>query len=228
MRHEFRLSLEINFDTADLQVLPEDSGRDLGYLDQLLDALAGLVRDTTWPESLQGEFLRYVTKDVYEFGCAIREEVAADRWTAAMSLIRPLQERSEYALAASVDSTFPDRYIKSINEQIDKNFNVRSRNLIEVARGAINRWAKKTHDQDGLLQSSITLNKIASEILHHAVGLSRDADKIVEARPGLLSMACGRVQCATANILLAAKVMGTNDTKAWQRALSVVALPPTD
>ena len=60
VRHDLRLSLEINFDASDLQVLPETSGRDFRYLDQLLDALADLVRDTSWPESRQGEFLGYV------------------------------------------------------------------------------------------------------------------------------------------------------------------------
>ena len=57
-----------------------------------LDALAELLRDTSWPESRQGEFLGYVTRDVYEFACAIRSEAAADRWTVAASLIRPLQD----------------------------------------------------------------------------------------------------------------------------------------
>ena len=94
MKHTIRFSLEIDFDTPNLPVLPEDAGADFRYLDQLLDALSQLVCDTPWPGSDQGEFLDYVARDVYEFACAIRMEAAAGRWTVATSLIRPLQERS--------------------------------------------------------------------------------------------------------------------------------------
>ena len=210
MKHTIRFSVEIDFDTPSLRVLPEDAGADFRYLDQLLDALSQLVRDTPWPGSVQGEFLDYVTRDVYEFACAIRMEAAAGRWTAAMSLIRPLQERSEYALAAAIDSSFRDTYVEYINTQIDTNFTASSRKrpLVQIARGAINRWAKESHGKDGLLETSITLNKIGSEILHHGIGFSGEAEEIVQARPWLLRMASGRVQCGMANVMLAIKVMG--------------------
>ena len=224
MRHMIRLALEIDFDAPDLEGLPEDAGADFTYLDQLLTVLSTLVDDTPWPESAQGEFLDYVTRDVYEFACAIRMEAAAGRWTVAASLIRPLQERSEYALAAAVDSTFPSRYVESINEQIHKNFSARSRQLADIARGAIDRWAKQSHGKDGLLEVSIRLNKIGSEVLHHGIGLSREAEEIVAARPGLLRMVSGRVQCGIANVMLAIKVVGGNDTEAWRKALAVVTL----
>ena len=172
----------------------------------------------------QGEFLDYVTRDVYEFACAIRMEAAAGRWMVATSLIRPLQERSEYALAAAIDSSFRDRFVEYINTQIDKKFTGRSRQLVQIARGAIDRWATESHGKDGLLETSITLNRIGSEILHHGIGLSREAEEIVEARPWLLKMASGRVQCGMANVMLAIKVMGGNDTDAWRRALAIVTL----
>ena len=212
MKHTIRFSLEIDFDAPSLRVLPEDAGADFRYLDQLLDALSQLVRDTPWPGSAQGEFLDYVARDVYEFACAIRMKAAAGRWTAAMSLIRPLQERSEYALAAAVDSGFRAGYIEYMNTQIDEKFTGRSRqrSLVETARGAINRWAKKSHGKDGLLETSKTLNKIGSEILHHGIGFSGEAEELVEARPGLLRMASGRVQCGMANVMLAIKVMGAD------------------
>ena len=175
--------------------------------------------------SVQGEFLDYVTRDVYEFALAIRME-AARRWTVASSLIRPLQERSEYALAAAIDSSFRDRYVEYINTQIDKKFTASSRKrpLVQIARGAINRWAKESHGKDGLLETSITLNKIGSDILHHGIGFSGEAKEIVEVRPWLLRMASGRVQCGMANVMLAIKVMGGNDTDAWRRALAIVTL----
>ena len=151
MKYELRLSLDIEFETSELQVLPEAAGTYFMYLEQLLDVLSRLIHDTPWPASRQGEFIDYVVRDVYEFGCAIRTEAEAGRWTVAMALIRPLQERSEYALAAAVDTTFPKRYVESINEQIDKNFTARSRQLADIARGAIDRWVRKSHGQDGLL-----------------------------------------------------------------------------
>ena len=224
MKHTIKCSLEIDFDTPSLRVLPEDVGADFRYLDQLLDALSQLVRDTPWPESAQGEFLDYVTRDVYEFACAIRMEAAVGRWTAAMSLIRPLRERSEYALAAAVDSGFRDRYVEYMKTQIDEKFTGRSRQLVETARGAINRWAKKSHGKDGLLETSKTLNKIGSEVLHHGIGFSGEAEEIVEARPWLLKMVSGRVQCGMAYVMLAIKVVGENDTDAWRRASAIVTL----
>ena len=159
MRHMIRLSLEIDFDAPDLEALPTDAGADFRYLDQLLAALFTLVRDTPWPESSQGEFLDYVTRDVYEFASAIRMEAAAGRWTVAASLMRPLQERSEYTLATAIDSSFRDTYIEHINSLIDKKFTGRSkqRQLVQIARGAIGRWSKKYYGKDGLLETSKTL-----------------------------------------------------------------------
>ncbi len=224
MKHTMRFTLEIALGTPDLQALPEDAGADFGYLDQLLKAFSQLVRDTPWAASAKGEFLDYVTRDVYEFACAIRMEAAAGRWTVATSLIRPLQERSEYSLAAAIDSSFRDRYVEHINAQIGKKFTGRSRQLVEFARGAIDRWATGSHGKDGLLEASISLNKIGSEVLHHAIGLSGEAEEIMRARPALLRMASGRVQCGMANVMLAIKVMGGHDTEAWRRALAIVTL----
>ena len=224
VRHDLRLSLEINFDASDLQVLPEASGRDLRYLDQLLDALAELVRDTSWPESRQGEFLGYVTRDVYEFGCAIRSEAAADRWTVAASLIRPLQERSEYAVAAAVDPGFAERYVEYIIAVTDTNFTRQLKQPLNDAREVLCQWEGKYHGDDRLLKTSKRLYSIGSIILHNAIGLSGEAEEIAKARPGLLRMASGRVQCAVANVMLATKVMGKDNTKAWQRCVPIVTV----
>ena len=46
----------------------------------------------------------------------------------------------------------------------------------------------------------------------------------MKARPGLLKMASGRVQCALVNVMLAIKAIGGNDTEAWQEAQSIVTL----
>ena len=224
MRQTFRFSLEIDFDALGAQALPETAGRDFGYLDRLLEALSQLLHDTTWPESDQGEFLDYVTRDVYEFGYAIRTEAAAGRWTVAASLIRPLQERSEYALATAIDPGFRNKYVEYLDTQISKNFAGRSRQLVQVARGTIDRWAKESEGTDGLLETSISLNKIGSEILHHAIGLSGEAEEIVKARPEILKMLGGRTQCAVAKVLLAIQVIEEHHTKAWRQTAIVIRL----
>ena len=224
MNQSFRLSLKVDFDALGPPELPERSGADFEYMGQLLGSLRQLLDDTVWPESIQGEFLECVALDVYEFGCAIRAEAAAGRWTVAASLMRPLQERAEYALAAAIDPGFFDNYVEYMDTQIRKNFTAKSRNLVETARGIISRWARESEGIDGFVSISRSLNRIGSETLHHAVGFSGEAAEIAEARRGILKMLSGRIQGALANVLLAAQVIGQNHTRAWAQAYSVAFL----
>ena len=105
--------------------------------------------------------------------------------------------------------------MESINEQTDANFTARSRRLADITRGAIDRWAKESHAKDGLLEVSIRLNKIGSEILHRAIGLSGEAEEIVEVRRGLLKMASGRVQCALVKVVDFVKSAGAMVGWSW-------------
>ena len=216
--------VEIDSGTAGGHALPEASGTSFEYLEQLLAMLAQLIREASWPRSTQGEFLDYAVRDVYEFAVAISTEAKADRWTVATSLLRPLQERSEYALAAAVDPKFPRTYLKHMGTQVDKEFAGRSRLLSEIARGTIHRWATESHGEDQLLEASKTLNSIGSELLHHGIGFSSEAEEVKRLRPELLGMAAGRVQCATAKVMLSIKTMGGDQTEAWQRAWGIVTL----
>ncbi|MCE2457980.1 MAG: hypothetical protein J4G14_09215 [Dehalococcoidia bacterium] len=224
MKYTFQYSLEIDFQSHALQLLPEAAGMDFTYLDQLLDSLSELISNTTWPRSLQGEFLNYVTLDVYEFGYAIRTEAAAGRWTVAVSLMRPLQERSEYALAAAIDPSFSEDYLTRLNTLTEEKFSRQHRGMVEGARGKIDQWVKKSHGIDGHFEASRTLNKVGSEMLHHAIGLSREHEEIAKARPELLKMATGRVLAAVAIVLLAIKVIGEADTSAWRKTSGIVNL----
>ena len=122
MKHAFQFSLKIDFDSPALQALSETAGRGFEYLDQLLEALLQVVNGTSWPESDQGEFLAFVTRDVCEFSSAIRIEAKSERWTVVGSLLKPLQERSEYVLVAAVDSGFRDKYLEHVNSRVDKKF----------------------------------------------------------------------------------------------------------
>ena len=155
MEYTFRYSIDIDFQSPVLQALSGSSGTDFGYLDETLKAFSQLIHDTSWPRSRQSEFLDYVTRDVYEFSYAIRTEAAAGRWTVATSLVRPLQERAEYALAAAIDATFVEKYVEYVNTQVENKFTGKSRQLVGTARGIINRWAKESHGKDGLIESSI-------------------------------------------------------------------------
>ena len=224
MNQSFRFSLKVDFDALGPPELPELAGTDFEYIDQLLESLRQLLDDTAWPESIQGEFLEYVALDIYEFGCAIRAEAAAGRWTVAASLMRPLQERSEYALASAIDSGFCDKYVEHWDTQIEKKFTAKSRNLVETARGIINRWGKESKGIDGFVSISISLNRIGSEMLHHAVGFSREAVEIAGVRPGILKMLSGRIRGALANVLVATQVIEQNHTEAWSQAHSIVFL----
>ena len=115
-------------------------------------------------------------------------------------------------LRSAIDPGFRNKYVEYLDTQISKNFAGRSRQLVQVARGTIDRWAKESEGTDGLLETSISLNKIGSEILHHAIGLSGEAEEIVKARPEILKMLGGRTQCAVAKVLLAIQVIEEHHT----------------
>lgn len=223
MKYTLKYSLETEIQSSTFQPLPALAGSGLEYLDQLLEALSQLVSQTGWPESQQGEFLDYVTRDVYEFGLAIRKEAAEKRWSVVAALMRPLHERSEYVLAAAVDSSFHEKFLKYLDSQAIKGFTDRPRNMDSEARGTIDRWATTSHGQDGLLEISKSLNKYGSLLLHHGIGLSGVLANNMETRCGLLKMASSRVLCALANVLLAIQALGVNDTEAWHKARRLVS-----
>ena len=202
---------------------PESASSDFIYIDQLLEALSQLIGATTWPESRQGEFLDYVTRDVFEFGLAIREEAVAGRWTVAASLMRPLQERSEFVLAAAIDSEFPNKFIEYLELQIEDSFTGRPRKLVELARGKIRQWEKTIAKEDVLFKASKDLHSIGSEVQHHAIGLSRESEEVLNARPGLLKMMSGSVHIAVLNVVTATREIERNNTKAWLQASAIVS-----
>ena len=221
MKQTFRLSLEVELHSA-ADALAGHPDTDLSQLKQVLEACFRVVEAAAWPESEQGEFLEFVTQDVGEFGTAMYAEASVGRWNVATALIRPLQERSEYALAAAIDRQFFATYRRRMDRQIDTGFNDRSRLLIEEARGIVGRWAATSRDADGLLKTSRDLNRIGSELLHHGIGLSRVSADNDEVRRALVTMAHGRAQLALANVLLAIQIVGAADTAAWHAARRVL------
>lgn len=222
MKQTFRLSLEVELYAAATDALAERPDTDLGRLRAVLEAYSNVVDATVWPESEQGEFLEYVTEDVGEFIRATSAEADAGRWSVAAALIRPLQERSEYALAVAIDPAFVATYRTRLDRLIESGFEGRSRLLVEEARGIINRWAVTPTGEDGLLETSRTLNRIGSEVLHHGIGLSRVATDNDEVRRGLATMTHGRAQLSLANVLLAIQVVDAADTAAWRTAQRVL------
>ena len=196
---------------------------DFKHLDEMLNAFSQLLNDTSWPESNHGCFLDYMVGDVYETSYAIREEAAAGRWTVALLLMRPLQERVEYALAAAIDASFEETYMKHIKTQIEKQFSGKSRQLDGLARGIINKWEKAADGMTDLLEHGKAFRKTGSEVLYHGMGFSREHEELVKARPAMLETLTGRVQLAIINVLAAIKIVGEDDTKAWRECQNIVS-----
>ena len=218
MKETFRLSIEVELRSAASDALAGHSNTDLDQLRKVLGAYARVIEDTVWPESEQGAFLEFVAQDVHEFSAAIRAEAEAGRWNIAIALLRPLQERSEYVLAAAVDQGFYERYRSRMGRQIETGLKDGSRLLAEDARGTIDRWVRRSKNTEGLLATGRGLNRVASELLHHGVGLSRVSAANDALRQGLASMAYGRVQAALAYVLWAIEIVGAADTAAWRAA----------
>ena len=165
MKETFRLSIEVELRSAASDALAGHSNTDLDQLRKVLGAYARVIEDTVWLESEQGAFLEFVAQDVQEFSAAIRAEAEAGRWNVAIALLRPLQERSEYVLAAAVDQGFYERYRSRMGRQIETGLKDGSRLLAEDARGTIDRWVRRSKNTEGLLATGRGLNRVASELL---------------------------------------------------------------
>lgn len=220
MKQTFRLWLEVQLRSAATQASAGDSSTDLNNLRGVVEACSRVVEETAWPESEQGEFLEFVAQDVGEFSAAMYAEATSGRWNVAVALARPLQERSEYAVAAAIDPEFFATYRRRADQQIESGFNARSRGLVEEARGIIDRWAT-SRGADGFIKISTRLNRTGSELLHHGIGLSQvSADD--EFRLGLATVTHSQARQALANVLLAIQIVDAADTVAWDAARHVL------
>ena len=205
-------------------MVPETDAKGFGYLDQLLEALSQLISETEWPDSDQGRFIRLSIADVHEFSSAIREEIEAGRWTVALSLVRPLQERSHYAHAAGIDPAFVNRYrkrAKQLREQ-DLEDKTTSRLMVEDARGTIRQWVGDSKGEGGPLDVSIALHNSGSELLHHGVFLSFVARHDSDHRRGFLALVCERVLIALMDAVFAIERLGVDDTQAFRCADALI------
>ena len=221
MKQTLRLTLELELHSAATVALAGRPDTDLSQLREVLEAYCGVVDATVWPATEQGEFQEFVTQDVEEFSTAIYAEASASRWNVAVALIRPVQERSEYALAAAIDPAFVATYRRRMGRQIEAGFKGRARLLVEEGReesstAGPSRRTAPSNGTDGLLKISKDLNRIGSEVLHHGIGLSRVSADNDELLRGLVTMAHGRAQLAVANVLLAIEIVGAADTAAWR------------
>ena len=138
MDDTIRMSLQLEMSVVVTQKAAVSADGDFGSLDLLVEALAYLVAEAVWPETMQGAFLDFLVQDVLEFSTAIRSEARAERWTSAVSLKRSLHERSEYVVAAAIDAGFWDAYRDRMQKRIETDFRGKSRLMSEDARGIIN------------------------------------------------------------------------------------------
>ena len=206
-------------------MVPETTSEDLGYFDQLLETLSQLVGETAWPETKQGEFLRYAADDVLELSFVIRAAAGTGRFTAATALMRPLHERSEYLLAAAIEPGFADEHEAYIKKLAERELESRptARKMDRVARAIIGSWEERVIPEPiRLKKKSETLYGRTSEIQHRGVGASRAARQNPEERHGALVAVRGQVETALRFVLLTVAIVGMKDTQAWRRAKALV------
>ena len=206
---------------ARVQRVPKTAGNSFQYFDRLLRTLEQLINDTTWPDPDQAELVRHLIDDVYELSAAMRTDAEAGRWTTGVLLMRPLQERSQYALAVAIKPAFGEAILQYLREEFAKKS--KSRRLVERARGIIACWEKEALGQPGFLQEVIDIYGWASDLQHHALGFSQMAKESCEARRAILSILCHCVKEALGWVVLAIKVREAHDTVTWRRARSTVA-----
>ena len=223
-----------------MQMVPEAADEDFWYVDRLLKALSRLISETAWSESDQGQFVRLMTGDVFEFASTIRAEAQADRWTVSVVLIRPMQERSIYALAAAIEPQFSNEYeanlrkeMKEMEERLANKATGKgkkkrkrkggSRLMVQRARGIIDHWAKESRGRDDFLQESIYLYQLVSRIQHHHTGWSQQVQMSRRDRIEVISTIRHSLEEALAGAVNAVEVMGADGTRAWHRAHSLVA-----
>ncbi len=231
MKQTLRLSPKVEVRSAAADALTGRADPDLDQLRELQEAYSSVLDETVWPESDQGEFLEYVTQTVQEFITAIQAQAEAGRLTVVMALLRPLQERSEYALAAAIAPEFSRNCLSRMAHETETGPKGRSGPLVQEVRGIINRLETSRGEDEAvsssagtedLLQLGRNLYGIGSGFQHLSIGLSRLAADNDELLRGLVGMACGRVQIALRQVLKATQIAGVDDTAAWHAANRLV------
>ncbi len=210
-------------------MVPETTGNDFERLEQLLEALSQLISETEWPKSVQGVFLSDLIADAFELSSAIRDAVGSGHLTTATALMRPLQERSEYLLAAAIDPSFADDHQAYVNERAANGFTgqVTARRMNRAARDIIACWERnELRGPVGLRERSKTLYGLNSEIQHRGIGISRAVKEQPESRHRFL----GTVRLSVWHVLMyavmAAWLVKARDTQAWRHACTVVTSSP--
>ena len=209
-------------------MVPEAAAEDIGVedLDQLLEAVSQLVRETEWPKSAQGVFLSDSIADAFELSSAIREAFGSGRFTTVTVLFRPLQERSEYLLAAAIDPSFADEYQAYVNERDANGFtgHVTARKMDRAARDIIgHRERQEPQGPFGMEEASEVLYRLNSEIQHRGIGISRAVRELPpESDHGLLHSVFLSVWNLLMCAVAAAWFVKAIDTQAWRDASTLV------
>ena len=118
-----------------------------------------------------------------------------------MLLIRPMQERSVYALAAAIEPGFWKEYKANLHKAMEERERPRanrgkaknkSRLMIQRARRIIQRREEATQGTDEFFQGNIDFFSLTSDIQHHHSGWSqraqmsrRDRIEVISTNPPL-------------------------------------------
>ena len=203
------------------RAIPKTAGHSFQYFDRLLRTFDQLINDTPWPDPDNADAIpvRHLIEDVYELSAAMRTEAEAGRWTTTVLLIRPLFERSQYALAVAIKPAFGEEILQYLREEFAKPS--KPRGLVEKARGIITPWAE-SRGQSEFLQRMVSQSRFVSDLQHHAIGWSQSVRESCESRRDALETLCYGVKEALAGIVCAIEAMEAHDTVTWRRARSTV------
>jgi hypothetical protein len=197
------------------------------HLTELSEHLRTLVAETAWPDTDQGAVVQLFAQDLEEFCAAAIAELVEGRWSVAMGLHRPIQERTEHMVAAAADEEFARKFSDDLSDAAGANTHelAKAKPRGGDARGVLNRMETgKASDQSASpLTAMIALQAIGCRTLHPGLTMPALSMAIRDGDPNnnaadLLSMTGGRLALALQSLVVAVMLLDAHDSDAWRHA----------
>lgn len=134
-------------------------------IQQMYDLIHDLIASTPWPNNEQGTVAQIYAWDVLEFCVALMTEANEQRWSVCHALFRPLQERWQHMLAASINADFARQQINDLRVISENKEPIAGRTRAGEARGIIARWEESWAGTSGL-DRLIDQAKVGSSFTH--------------------------------------------------------------
>lgn len=136
-----------------------------GTLSQIAQELRALAVDSGWPDTLASNAPRLLAVDLADHVAVLASAVAAEAWSAVLSMQRPLLERSEYLLASLLDVNFARKYLSLTQSEIGaKGARIRSGDARDVIRK--HGMRREFPEVEAYLTAATELNRMASAFQH--------------------------------------------------------------